>query len=46
MNNMENTIEKQTTILGMYSEKLTAMLPEIIFSLILFIVSLKKMAKL
>lgn len=40
MNNMENTIEKQTTILGMYSEKLTAMLPEIIFSLILFIVSL------
>lgn len=39
-NNVQNTIEKQTTILGVYSEKLTAMLPQIIFAFILFIVSM------
>jgi len=37
---MENTIEKQTTILTTYSEKFTQMLPDIIFAFGLFLVSI------
>ena len=40
MNEMQNTIEKQTTILSAYSDKFTEMLPDIVFAIILFLISI------
>jgi|SRR3712207_1577857 len=37
---MQNTIEKQTTILSAYSDKFTEMLPDIVFAIILFLISI------